>query len=467
MPYRVRRIDGGYDLRCILVIRAALLGGLVFPASAQRTVDDGLPPGWQDWARLCGEPGQFNACLNEGKRHFFGVGTAPDKRQAARFLTRACAYSNKDTCSQAATIARDELQALDLYHGVLDTASGQGFATFCREGFGFYASKLVEANYPRAFMTANFDGAKAIAFAERGCRIDDASSCLQLGVAHSPYEPMGLEGIARDPDRSFASFMSACRLGNGNGCWFAFYENTGLEGLPLDEDRRLEALEMGCAEKVEDLCRIGANLFMQAPGAGAAGEKALAVPFLIGGCKDEEEQFRAIMCSNAAALIVESEPADPRVRDLALQACNLRDHSGCIILGNTYLDDDVAASLYWFRQSCRLGFQGSCEWVEEYVEEKRRYEAEMAEYWRRQTEQRRAWEEEVRERRAAARRERRRARSSGPRYSSSSSSTPSYMARSVPYSPPAMPSSSEIYRSVAATSTHNCIYTGGSNCGRF
>ena len=223
-------------------------------AAAQSNVDEGLPPGWQQWAADCGQTGQRDACYNEGLRHFWGAEGAPvDKAKAAHYFIIACKYNDIDVCRQAIKITRDEFQHVQRYGKALDAGCLLGELSFCHEAFQFYSGYGKFKKFSAATVKAAFNPNLALAYANAACQKGSVFGCTRLGRAFNADPEQNLKGIKPDSAKSMDGYMQACRLGSKEGCFFAFYASSGEDGAPVNVAVREAAMQIGCDKRSREL----------------------------------------------------------------------------------------------------------------------------------------------------------------------------------------------------------------------
>lgn len=132
-----------------------------------------------------------------------GDGVAVDHARAAVLFGRACEAGETRACG--------DLGAMKvLGRGVpVDVANGEAnLRKACDDRVGRACYNL------GLFAKDGVIGGAGGAWLERGCLVNDAASCLELGL----WVGNGLAGEAVDPARGKALIERACELGSGDGC---------------------------------------------------------------------------------------------------------------------------------------------------------------------------------------------------------------------------------------------------------
>lgn len=194
-------------------------------------------------------------------------------------------------------------------------------------------------------------GREALTWYERGCVVNQPSSCTAVGtlLVMRPYDD-----IETDYARAHSLFSDACARDHGPACYYLASMYVQGQGIEPDPRRSLELFERSCELGHGPGCR-GVGILHWEPDAAAA------VPHLRRAC----EYGDPMGCHDLGDLYsAQLDNPELAVRWYS-RGCRLADRSCCKALGYKFADglgvdvDEVRAAKY-HKRGCELGEWLSC-----------------------------------------------------------------------------------------------------------
>ena len=192
---------------------------------------------------------------------------------------------------------------------------------FLNQGDKCYAAGL---DYQKGTDTIKIDENKALKYLEKGCELDNAESCENLGFY------FGEENEKRNLEKSFKYSKKACQLDNVKGCFIIgsmyFY---GI-GATLDHNKANEYIDKCCK---------------------------LSPLFCTKIAKDILEENKSPKESKLTEFKKEDNPFE---YSLLEKACKYQDGEGCFEIGMNFDSENSEKSSEWFFKGCEFDSATSC-----------------------------------------------------------------------------------------------------------
>lgn len=470
---------------------------------AQLTVDDGLPPGWENWESECGQSGGLDACQNLGKIWVFGVERPANISKGAEYFFKACEiYKDLESCAMTIEYARDQSPNPELYEKTLNVGCKLKEFRYCIELYGgvrpspvLYKLSLGAAcnagdpdvcdvaaiafnpNKKPALNDPAPDINFAVKWGKRGCELGSGYACKSVGQAYAGFlskKPT----LPKNTQEGLSWFRKACQLKYGSACMEIFDYATGSaqnlgrnDDVTISKDDIKMALKYGCEDQFPQMC-------LRAAGVYHTGELNMtpnplkAVKYAIAACYAEDKYYEGFgtpdfyrghirkACDYAAALTAEAygRTGELTFDDIltAKRGCEFGSALSCYQQGRSeIIHERYDAGTASMRKSCKLGDSNACDWVEsEAARERKEREARLA---------RAAAQEKARQDRLAQLSEQQNYSSNATTnyYSSYTPPSRSYIAPNTNRSYAAQESSAAIYQRVRVQTRQTYCNTGG------
>lgn len=192
---------------------------------------------------------------------------------------------------------------------------------FLNQGDKCYAAGL---DYQKGTDTIKIDENKALKYLEKGCELDNAESCENLGFY------FGEENEKRNLEKSFKYSKKACQLDNVRGCFIIgsmyFY---GI-GATLDHNKANEYIDKCCK---------------------------LSPLFCTKIAKDTLEENKSPKELELTKFKKEDNPFE---YSLLEKACKYQDGEGCFEIGMNFDSENSEKSSEWFFKGCEFDSATSC-----------------------------------------------------------------------------------------------------------
>lgn len=195
--------------------------------------------------RAC-DLGDADGCLEAGSRWAAGTGVEEaSKKEALSRWEKACAGGVARGCASLGlnlVLGLEVKKDPDRGQKLLLQACNASDAHACKDLGGLHLAELVPEPDPK----------KGVVLLENACNLGYGDGCNELAVAHAQE----LAGLTRDASTIARLFSKACRLASPAGC-----SNYGIalfagDGVEADAAAGRKHLEMACAAKYDDACKI-------------------------------------------------------------------------------------------------------------------------------------------------------------------------------------------------------------------
>lgn len=394
---------------------AALVGTLFAPDDqvigvarlSDRTVNQ-CPQGDLVRCRTECSRGHAGSCLSVAEMYREGIGVAPDRKQAARYLERACTGKHGPSCTELGSLTlEDETSSDGIAKGVRYLSTG------CDLHDQWACLQLGEA-YEKGTWRVRPDAQEAAEYYSRGCDLGNDIACATVAAMYlegadlpknpdraaqlsaklcddkrSTMWPLGCtllgqshvlgDGVARDDLRAVALFKLACDADFGGGCWAlgSMFAN-GL-GVSRDVASAAKLYAVACKAGFSSACADAGKLQRDGMPGVSDPDADRARDFFARGCRLGDESS----CSEADALggrelaqglgdkrpTLEAEPLATisRCQDAreCREQCDSNDRAACAYLGYRYsvgqgVLRDLRAAGSYYKKACDVGERMSC-----------------------------------------------------------------------------------------------------------
>lgn len=193
---------------------------------------------------------------------------------------------------------------------------------FFNQGDKCYAVGL---DYQKGTDTIKKDENKALKYLEKGCELDNAESCINLGLYYFDEE-----NEKRNLEKSFKYSKRACLLDNVDGCFhigFMYFTGTGAT---LDLNKGNEYIDK-CCKLSSSYCTAMAKHFLE--------------------LKKSQKDFELTKFKKEDNAIEYS---------LLEKACKYQDGEGCFEIGMNFDSENSEKSSEWFFKGCEFDSANSC-----------------------------------------------------------------------------------------------------------
>lgn len=193
---------------------------------------------------------------------------------------------------------------------------------FLNQGDKCYAAGL---DYQEGTDTIKKDENKALKYLEKGCELDNAESCINLGLYYFDEE-----NEKRNLEKSFKYSKKACHLDNVDGCFhigFMYFTGTGTT---LDLNKGNEYIDK-CCKLSSSYCTAMAKHFLE--------------------LKKSQKDFESTKFKKEDNAIEYS---------LLEKACKYQDGEGCFEIGMNFDSENSEKSSEWFFKGCEFDSATSC-----------------------------------------------------------------------------------------------------------
>lgn len=207
---------------------------------------------------------------------------------------------------------------------------------FLNQGDKCYAAGL---DYQESTDTIKKDENKALKYLEKGCELDNAESCGNLGLYY------GKNNENRNLEKSFKYSEKACNLNDPDGCLIIgsmYYTGTGAT---LDLNKGNEYIDK-CCKLNPSTCTGSAKYLLE--------QKKSPKDFELTNLKKEDNAFEY---------------------SLLEKACKYQDGEGCFEIGTNFFSDNPEKSIEWVSKGCDLKDDFSCLWLNIYFKYKNPHKA--------------------------------------------------------------------------------------------
>ena len=207
---------------------------------------------------------------------------------------------------------------------------------FLNQGDKCYAAGL---DYQEGTDTIKKDENKALKYLEKGCELDNAESCGNLGLYY------GKNNENRNLEKSFKYSEKACNLNDPDGCLIIgsmYYTGTGAT---LDLNKGNEYIDK-CCKLNPSTCTGSAKYLLE--------QKKSPKDFELTNLKKEDNAFEY---------------------SLLEKACKYQDGEGCFEIGTNFFSDNPEKSIEWVSKGCDLKDDFSCLWLNIYFKYKNPHKA--------------------------------------------------------------------------------------------
>lgn len=189
------------------------------------------------------------------------------------------------------------------------------------------ADKCKEAglDYQEGTDSVKKDENKALKYLEKGCELDNAESCINLGLYYFDEE-----NEKRNLEKSFKYSKKACHLDNVDGCFhigFMYFTGTGTT---LDLNKGNEYIDK-CCKLSSSYCTAMAKHFLE--------------------LKKSQNDFESTKFKKEDNAIEYS---------LLEKACKYQDGEGCFEIGMNFDSENSEKSSEWFFKGCEFDSATSC-----------------------------------------------------------------------------------------------------------
>lgn len=193
---------------------------------------------------------------------------------------------------------------------------------FLNQGDKCYAAGL---DYQEGTDSIKKDENKALKYLEKGCELDNAESCINLGLYYFDEE-----NEKRNLEKSFKYSKKACHLDNVDGCFhigFMYFTGTGTT---LDLNKGNEYIDK-CCKLSSSYCTAMAKHFLE--------------------LKKSQKDFESTKFKKEDNAIEYS---------LLEKACKYQDGEGCFEIGMNFDSENSEKSSEWFFKGCEFDSATSC-----------------------------------------------------------------------------------------------------------
>ena len=193
---------------------------------------------------------------------------------------------------------------------------------FLNQGDKCYAAGL---DYQESTDSIKKDENKALKYLEKGCELDNAESCINLGLYYFDEE-----NEKRNLEKSFKYSKKACHLDNVDGCFhigFMYFTGTGTT---LDLNKGNEYIDK-CCKLSSSYCTAMAKHFLE--------------------LKKSQKDFESTKFKKEDNAIEYS---------LLEKACKYQDGEGCFEIGMNFDSENSEKSSEWFFKGCEFDSATSC-----------------------------------------------------------------------------------------------------------
>lgn len=470
---------------------------------AQLTVDDGLPPGWENWERECGQPAGLSACQNLGKVWVFGVERPVDITKGTEAFFKACEiYKDLESCAITIEYARDQAPNPEIYEKTLNVGCRLREFRYCIElydtvrpspvmyklslgaacnagdpdvcdvaAIAFNPRKKPGPNDP--VPDVNF----AVKWGKKGCELGSGYACKSVGQAYAGFlsrEP----SLPKNTQEGLLWFRKACQLKYGSACMEILDYATGsAQNLSPNDDVAISindiemALRYGCEDQFPQMCLKAASVYHTGK-LNVPPRPQKAVKYAIAACYAEDKYYEGFRtpefykghireaCDYAAALTADAyeRTGELTFDDIltAKRGCEFGSALSCYQQGRSEIvHKRYEAGTASMHKSCKLGDSNACDWVaSEAAREQKEKEARLA---------RAAAQKKARQERLAEIAQQQNYSASTANSFSSSYTPPSrsYLAPNTNRSYAAQESSAAIYNRVRVQTRQTYCNTGG------
>lgn len=380
-------------------------------AHAQLTVDDGLPPGWENWEKACGQTGGLSACQNLGKIWVFGVERPINLTKASAYFYKGCEiYNDLDSCAMTIEYARDLEPNSVLYEKALNVGCLMKEFRYCIELYdevrpspilyklslgaacnagdpdvcAVAAIKYNPGKTPRPGDPAS-DLKFSLKWAKRGCELKNAFSCKTVGKAYAGFlskPPL----LAKNTEVGLNWFRKACQLGDGGACMEIMDYATGnAKNLDVSDVINIApndiemALKRGCDDYYPQMC-IRAAIIYDAGKLNMTPDPKRAIKFAMAACYTDDKYYKGFKtpeyfkehirtnCNFAAHLTANAYEKTGKLTfdDIltAKRGCEFGSAEACYRQGRAEIvHERFSAGTASMGKSCDLGDKLACEWV--------------------------------------------------------------------------------------------------------
>ena len=192
---------------------------------------------------------------------------------------------------------------------------------FLNQGDKCYAAGL---DYQKGTDTIKIDENKALKYLEKGCELDNAESCGNLGLYY------GKNNENRNLEKSFKYSEKACNLNNPDGCFIIgsmYYTGTGAT---LDLNKGNEYIDK-CCKLNHSTCTGSAKYLLE--------QKKSPKDFELTNLKKEDNAFEY---------------------SLLEKACKYQDGKGCFEIALNFFSKNPEKYIEWISKGCDLKDDLSC-----------------------------------------------------------------------------------------------------------
>lgn len=192
---------------------------------------------------------------------------------------------------------------------------------FLNQGDKCYAAGL---DYQKGTDTIKIDENKALKYLEKGCELDNAESCGNLGLYY------GKNNENRNLEKSFKYSEKACNLNNPDGCFIIgsmYYTGTGAT---LDLNKGNEYIDK-CCKLNPSTCTGSAKYLLE--------QKKSPKDFELTNLKKEDNAFEYLLLE---------------------KACKYQDGKGCFEIALNFFSKNPEKYIEWISKGCDLKDDLSC-----------------------------------------------------------------------------------------------------------
>jgi uncharacterized protein len=217
--------------RCWLAGCCLALGLVTSSAYAQGKVEPKL-----DALLAACKAGKGQACLDAGVRTINGKGAPKDPARALELYQKACTLKVGKACGYASNLLLGDGGALDEKKSRALRERG------CALDDSSSCNNLGSAWADGKDGVDRRDFKKARGYWERACKLRDGLGCFNVGNAHR----LG-EGVKVDMKQALARFQQSCDLGESKGCTelaILYYEG---KAVPKNVPKAIELLGRACS----------------------------------------------------------------------------------------------------------------------------------------------------------------------------------------------------------------------------